>query len=68
MPRFERRLRNLERRLTDRSGLLSHSQAWWDYWLVRVDKSIAGEKLDELIPLEFIDALIVNGESDTGRR
>ena len=32
--------------------------------LVRLDKLIAGEKLDELIPLEFIDALIVNGERE----
>jgi hypothetical protein len=54
--------------LTDRSGLLPHTEAWRDYWLVRVDKLIAGEKLDELIPLEFIDALIVNGENDAGRR
>ena len=67
MPRFERRLRNLEKRLTDRSGLLSHTQAWWDYWLVRVDKLIAGEKLHELIPLEFVDALIAKGESEATR-
>jgi hypothetical protein len=68
VPRFERRLRNLETRLTDRSGLLPHTEAWRDYWLIRVDKLIAGEKFDELIPLEFIDALILQGENDAGRR
>ena len=62
MPRFERPLQNLERRLADRSGLLSHTGPWWEYWLLRVDKLIAGEKLDELIPLEFIDALIGKGK------
>jgi hypothetical protein len=68
MMSFERRLRKLETLSTDRSGLLPHTEAWRDYWLVRVDKLFAGEKFDELIPLEFIDALIVNGESDAGRR
>ena len=68
MPRFERRLRNLGTRLKDRSGLLPHTEAWRDYWLVRVDKLIAGEKFDELIPLESIDALILQGENDAGRR
>ncbi len=68
MPRFERRLRNLEARLTDCSGLVPHTEAWWNYWMAMVDKIVAGEKLDELIPLEFIDALIVKGESDATRR
>jgi len=36
--------------------------------MAMVDKIVAGEKLDELIPLEFIDALIVKGESDATRR
>jgi hypothetical protein len=68
MPRFERRLRNLEARLTDRSGLVPHTKAWWDYWLAMLDKLIGSETLDELIPLEFIDALIVKGKSDAMRR
>jgi hypothetical protein len=55
MARFERRLRNLEARLTDCSGLLPHTTAWWDYWMAMVGKLIGGNKLDELIPLEFID-------------
>lgn len=66
--RFESRLRKLEARLTDCSGLVPHTEAWWGYWLAMVDKLIAGEKLDELIPLEFVDALIVKGESDATRR
>ena len=33
-----------------------------------VDKLIAGERLDELIPLEFIDALIGQGDSNATTR
>jgi hypothetical protein len=68
MARFVRRLQNLEARWTDCSGVVPHTEAWWDYWLAVVGKLIAGEKLDELIPLEFVDALIVKGESDATRR
>lgn len=46
------------------ASFILHTEAWRDCWLVRVDKLIAGEKFDELIPLEFIDALILQGESD----
>ena len=59
MARFERRLRQLEARLTDRGGLVPHTKEWWGYWAPRVDKLIAGEPLNELIPLDFIDAAIV---------
>ena len=46
MASLERRLRNLEARLTDRIGLVPHTAAWWDYWMGMVGKAIAGEKLD----------------------
>jgi hypothetical protein len=58
MVRFDRRLRQLEAQLTDRSGLVPHTQQWFDYWITRVDKLLAGEKLDEKIPLAFFDVLI----------
>jgi hypothetical protein len=64
MPRFERRLRNLEAQLTDCSGFVPQTKAWWDYWLATMGRMIAGEKLDERIPLEFIDALMVKAERD----
>jgi hypothetical protein len=68
MARFERRLRKLEAQLTDRSGLIPHTEPWWDYWMAIVGKLIAGENLDELVPLEFVDALIANGASDVIRQ
>ena len=62
MARFERRLRKLEAQSTDRSGLVPHTQAWWDYWLATMGRILAGEELDERIPLQFIDALMAKGE------
>jgi len=58
MPRFERRLRNLEARLTDCSGLVPDTTAWWDYWTIRIDQLCAGEKPDVLITLEVFDAFL----------
>jgi hypothetical protein len=59
MIRFERRLRKLEALWTDCSGLVPYTAAWRDYWMAMVEKLIAGDQLDEPIPLEFVDALIV---------
>jgi hypothetical protein len=63
MARLERRLRKLEARLTDRSGLVPHTKAWWDSWMPRVDRVITGEEAGEPggIPLEVCDAIIASG-------
>jgi hypothetical protein len=63
MIRFERRLRQLEAQLTDLSGLVPHTQQWFDYWTERLDRRFAGEELDEKIPLEFFDAVIAGTET-----
>ena len=62
MPSLERRLRNLEARLTDRSGLVPYTEAWWDYWMPRVDRIISGEEPGEpgCIPLQVLDAIIAD--------
>jgi hypothetical protein len=62
MSRLERRPRKLEARLTDRSRLMPHTQPWFDYWAERLDKVINGEKLDEKIPLEFMDAMMAQAD------
>jgi hypothetical protein len=64
MMRFERRLRKLEALLTDRNGIVPYTAGWWDYWMAMVDQLIAGEQLDELIPLAFVDALMAKAERD----
>jgi hypothetical protein len=63
MARLESRLRKLEARLTDRSGLVPHTEAWWDYWMPRVDRLITGEEAGEPggIPLAVCDAIIASG-------
>ena len=68
MSNLRRRLRKLEARLTDSSGLIPNSQAWLDYWLPRVDRIISGEGGDasERIPIAVIDAIIAAGEKHDG--
>ena len=62
MPRLLTRLRKLEAQLTDRSGLVPHTKPRSDYWSPRIDELIAGEPLDQKIPLEVIDALMHGAE------
>jgi hypothetical protein len=63
MARLERRLRKLEARLTDRSGLVPYTELWFDYWAARLDKAINGEEVDEKIPLEFLQAVLARAEA-----
>jgi len=57
MSNLLRRLRNLEARLTDASGLVPHSQPWLDYWSAKMDGIILGEERGR-IPLAVVDALL----------
>ena len=68
MSNLRRRLRKLEARLTDSSGLIPNSQAWLDYWLPKVDRIISGEDGDtsERIPIAVIDAIVAAGEKREG--
>jgi hypothetical protein len=59
MSRLLTRLRKLEAQLTDRSGLVPHTQPWWDYWLPVFDSVMSGERSEPgCIPLEVWDAII----------
>jgi hypothetical protein len=62
MSRLEGRLRKLEARLTDRSGLVPRTSEWSDYWTTRMDKLINGEPIDVKIPYTVIDVLIGRGD------
>ena len=68
MSNLRRRLRKLESRLTDSSGLIPNSQAWLDYWLPKVDRIVSGEDGDtsERIPIAVIDAIIAAGDKHDG--
>ncbi|HEY1205397.1 MAG: hypothetical protein ABSH46_20620 [Bryobacteraceae bacterium] len=58
MSNLLRRVRKLETRLTDVSGLAPDSRTWLDYWTHRIERLLAGEPTGR-IPLEAIDALVV---------
>jgi hypothetical protein len=63
MSNLLRRLRKLETRRTDNSGLAPRSEAWLDYWGHRIGQLLAGVGQRETgrIPLEAIDALVAAG-------
>jgi hypothetical protein len=60
MSNLLRRVRRLETRLTDSSGLAPRSEAWLDYWGRRIERLVGGEAQRERdrIPLEAVDALL----------
>jgi hypothetical protein len=64
MASFERRLRKLEARLTDCSGLVPYTTTWWDYWTIRINQLCTGEKPDVLIPFEVFDAFMRLADAD----
>jgi hypothetical protein len=68
MSNLRRRLRKLESRLTDSSGLIPNSQAWLDYWLKEVDMVITGEDRAgrPRIPIAAIDAILAAGRKHDG--
>ncbi len=53
------RLRKLESRRFDASGLVPHSDAWFAFWEDKFDRSIAGEQVECAgFPLAVIDRLV----------
>jgi hypothetical protein len=55
-----RRLHKVERRLTDRSSFVPHSQRWLEYWGQRLDGILTGTDRGR-IPLEAFRAVIACG-------
>ena len=41
MSRILQRLRKLEAQVTDHSGLVPHTEAWFQYWAERYDRFVA---------------------------
>jgi len=57
-----RRLRKLEGRLTDATGLLPHSDAWFAFWEDKLDRSMNGEDVDMTgFTLAVIDRIVEAG-------
>jgi len=57
--RLESRVRRLEARLTDKSGLRPHSAEWLDHWLEKLTLIVTGgvPGRPSSIPLEVWDAI-----------
>jgi hypothetical protein len=60
MRNLQRRLRKLERALTDSSGLIPHSPAWMEYWTKQLEERLEGKGRSsfskEPFPIEVIRA------------
>ena len=55
---LSRRLKKLEARLTDSTGLALHSEAWFSYWESRLERMGTGEDVDlRGITLDVVDSL-----------
>ena len=69
MSNLLRRVRKLETRLTDLSGLVPHTEDWLAYWKQRIERLLGGEAQRETgrIPLEAIDALVAASRAETAR-
>lgn len=67
MSNLRTRLRKLEARLTDSSGLVPHSQAWRDYWFPKVERILSGQEPagPGSIPLEVAHAIIAAGAEES---
>ena len=58
-----RRLQKLEGRLTDATGLVPHSDAWFAFWEDKLDRSMNGEDVDMSgFTLAVIDRIVEAGD------
>ena len=63
-----RRLRKLETRFQDASGLVPHTEAWFEHWMQKVDEVLQGGNPDlSGMPLAAIDTLIARAGPDDRR-
>jgi hypothetical protein len=58
---FVRRLQKLEGRLTDATGLVPHSEAWFEYYGDQFGRLVDGEDVP-YIPLAVIDRIVEEGD------
>ena len=67
MTNYRRRIRKLESRFTDATGLVPHSKEWFQHWYGKIDQVIAGEKNVDLrgMTLAVTDCIIATGTGGT---
>ena len=68
MSRVSVRLRKLEERITDRTGLVPRSEAWFRYWGEKLDRFLESGEEDALrgISLAVIDGLMEQDDARIG--
>ena len=66
MANLLRRIRKLESRFRDATGLVPHSKEWFEHWYRKIDQMIAGDENVDLsgMTLEVIDSVIHGGTDD----
>ena len=69
MSNLQNRLRRLETRFTDNTGLAPHSEQWFAYWEDIIDRLLAGEEpvFYGRIPIEVTDRMIERADREDGR-
>lgn len=63
MANYRLRIRKLESRFPDATGLVPHSKEWFEHWYRKIDQVIAGEKNVDLsgMTLAVVDSFIGAG-------
>ena len=63
MANLLRRIRKLETRFRDATGLVRNSKEWFEHWYRKIDQLIAGDENVDLdgMTLEVIDTIIHGG-------
>jgi len=62
---LHRRLRKLEAKMTDQSGLAPHSAAWFAHWNERYNRFLTTRDADAIqgMPLAYVDAILAEGRN-----
>ena len=68
MSNILRRLRRLETRFTDHTGLVPDSEPWYAYWVVIFDRLMSGENptYPGNFPLSVADRMIERADREAG--
>ena len=68
MQKLSRRISKLERTLTDSSGLIPDSEAWWDYWMEEAGRILQpGYTGGNRMPIDVARAYLLAGSADDPR-
>jgi len=68
MKNLSRRVQKLERTLTDSSGLIPDSEAWWDYWMEEAGRILQpGYTGGNRMPIDVARAYMLAGTADDPR-